>query len=83
MWGPGKPHVAAPSSVIIEADTAGICGADLPVRVSCLFRDKQIVKYKELIGCARYSNPVNPVKGKNVEHELTGTDLTRFDGGRS
>lgn len=46
---------------IMEADTACIPSSDLPVRVSCLFRHKQIVSHEELIGCARYSNSVSPV----------------------
>lgn len=61
----------------MEADTACIASSDLPVRVSCLFRDKQIVNHDELIGCARYSNSVTPVQGKDAEHKLNGADLTR------
>lgn len=49
---PGNQVAAKKGRAIMEADTACIPSSDLPVRVCCLFRDKQMVYRNEIIGCA-------------------------------
>lgn len=57
--------------IIIEADTLCLSRSDFPVRVSSLFRDKQILNHQDQ-RCVSHSNSIC---------KLHGTDFTGSEGG--